>query len=126
MGISSGGRNEHCFAACCHRLQNIVDALQQNSPRSACGHKRALGRTWAMIAERLDYDLSEVSMKVRWMPPHTSLRALGHVYDSRGQLVTTVMWRANRFVDALAKNAASQRRQPHWVIKLVKDASTWT
>ena len=105
--------------------KGIVDTLQ-GTPESACGHKRALGRTWAMIAQLLDHDFSEAAVKVRWMPSHTSLRALGHTYDSQGQRVTTIMWRANRLADVLAKNAASQHRLPRWVTKLVSDASTWT
>jgi len=105
--------------------KGIVDTLQ-SSPESACGHKRALARTWAMIAQLLDHEFFEAAAKVRWMPSHTSLRALGQTRDSQGQLVTTIMWRANRLADALAKNAASHDRLPQWVSKLVSNASTWT
>ena len=79
-----------------------------------------------MIARMLDHDFSDAAVKLRWMPSHTSLPALGHIRDSQGQLVTPLMWRANRLADALAKNAASPHRLPRWASKLVSDAATWT
>ncbi len=105
--------------------KGIYDTLQ-TSPPEACGHKRALGRTWSMVAQHLDQDFAEAAKMVRWMPSHTSLSAIGTARDSHGQLVTTLMWRANRLADALAKKAASQHRLPVWVSKLVGDAAVCT
>ena len=42
------------------------------------------------------------------MPAHGSASSIGRAPDSNGNLVTAVMWRANRLVDLLAKAAAGE------------------
>ena len=45
-----------------------------------------------------------------WQPAHQSVQAIGQTHGSDGKKITTVDWRANRLVDALAKQGAESVR----------------
>ena len=45
-----------------------------------------------------------------WQPAHQSVQAIGQRHGSDGKKITTVDWRANRLVDALAKRGAESVR----------------
>jgi hypothetical protein len=88
------------------------------------GHKKALARTWSFIRHALDDDFETARSKLRWMPSHLSVCNLGACKDSRGGIVTAIMWRANRLADALAKSVSSRHRLPGWAIAVLKSGST--
>ena len=53
------------------------------------------------------------------MPAHQTLRAVGEIKLSNGLRLTSVDWRANRLVDALAKRAAMEVQEPRHALELV-------
>ena len=93
----------------------ILEALR-GSPQNAAGPSKMLARTWGMIASTLDGSFYDARVRTVWMPAHQPSRAIGCVKDSNGKPITSIMWRANRLVDVLAKNAASKDRLPKWVV----------
>ena len=60
---------------------------------------------------------------LKWMPAHGATNTIGRELDSNGHTLTTVEWRANRLVDALAKMAAKQRRLPTKLTQFVDTAA---
>ena len=54
-----------------------------------------------------------------WIPAHTTPASVGEVKNSDGFRLSHIDWRANRLVDGLAKLAASERRAPEAVLKLL-------
>ncbi len=103
--------------------KGILDTLY-GSPAEACGPKRSLARTWRMVADALDGQFRDAADKLVWMPSHESALSFSSARDSRGLAVTSVMWRANRLADVLAKAAASGNRLPTWATKLVTAAAS--
>ena len=79
---------------------------------AAIAPSRQLGRIWVCIANILDGDLTtlERTNLLVWQPAHQTVQAIGQRHGSDGKKITTVDWRANRLVDALAKQAAEQVR----------------
>ncbi len=102
--------------------KGIVDGLNL-VPQATTNHDRALARTWAMLRRAVDDDFELARQRVTWMPSHESVRAIGRAKDSHGRPITSVMWRANRLVDALAKRAASEYRLPTWALRQVDTAA---
>jgi len=88
------------------------------------GADRPLARAWAVIAAALDGDTASLERDGRlvWMPAHQSMAAIGAKRLSNGVYMNAVDWRANRLVDALAKQAAATRQAPAAVLRLLKSA----
>jgi len=103
--------------------KGILDSLQKE-PGHTTGPKKALARTWQFIRHVLDDDFAAARDKLCWMPSHQSASNLAGSIASNGEPVTTLMWRANRLADALAKGIASRHRLPNWALSLVKSAGT--
>ena len=57
------------------------------------------------------------------MPSHKSIVGIRSAVDSTGQPITTLMWRANRLVDGLAKMAAGRHRLPEWALQRLAAAA---
>ena len=53
------------------------------------------------------------------MPSHKSVQDVCKLRDSKGRLITALMWRANRLVDALAKLSATLHRLPEEALRKV-------
>ena len=79
---------------------------------AATGPSRQLARIWVCIANILDGDLTtlERTNLLVWQPAHQSVQSIGQRHGSDGKKITAIDWRANRLVDALAKQAAEQVR----------------
>jgi len=76
---------------------------------------------WAQIGIALDGDIAvliETGLLV-WMPAHQTTSAIGCKELSNGDNLTVADWRANRLVDALAKQAATGRRAPMAITRLL-------
>ena len=73
-----------------------------------------------MIRSVLDDNFQLAIERVSWMPSHESVEAVGRLRDSQGRPITSVMWRANRLADALAKKAASEHRLPSHALHQVE------
>ena len=71
---------------------------------------KQLARTWAVIANHLDGDISSMvsDKRLRWMPAQQSVGATGVATKSDGKPITSLEWRANGLVDAIAKHEASK------------------
>jgi len=57
-----------------------------------------------------------------WMPAHQSSAAVGVKVLSDGRKLSWIDWKANRLVDALAKQAAAQRQAPAAILRILKSA----
>ncbi len=87
--------------------------------------KRHLARVWTMIASHLDGRIERLASEglLVWMPAHLSLSMVGEAKLSDGTRLTTVDWRANRLVDALAKRGAAMHTPPAACIRLLDSAA---
>lgn len=76
--------------------------------------RKRLSRIWCQVLEILGGDLHVLDQQdtLVWMPAHQSMASVGEAKLSNGHRLTTIDWRANRLVDALAKAAASERQPP--------------
>ena len=85
---------------------------------------RPLARIWRAIAEILDGDITILAQDDRlvWQPAHQTVHAIGERLCSDGRRLSTVSWRANRLVDALAKQAAAAARTTKEATQLVDAA----
>ena len=94
-----------------------LPTIASEGAAQATGASRPLARIWKLIAALLDGCIESVieSGLLVWMPAHQALNAIGEKTLSNGKLLTGVDWRANRLVDALAKNAAATVRAPREV-----------
>ena len=84
---------------------------------------RPMARLWSQIGIALDGDVSVLMSQgcLVWMPAHLSAAAaVGHASLSNGAKMSMVDWRANRLVDALAKQAAAGRRAPMAIRRLLE------
>ncbi len=103
---------------------NILTMMQKG--RSAATEaKSPLARTWARAYQALECNLCtpEQIDRIRWMPAHCSMVAIGVAKASDGAPISPVDWRANRLVDKLAKLAASRYRVPAAVTRLLSTAA---
>ena len=103
---------------CLSLLTSALDAHR------ACGANRSLARAWSMIRTALDGDTAVLVRDGRlvWLPAHQTTAAIGVQLLSNKRRFSAIDWRANRLVDALAKLAASERRAPVAIIRLLKSA----
>ena len=76
-----------------------------------------------MVAHNLDNDFRCVAEGTTWMPSHGTVDTIRQTLDSNGKAVTSIMWRANRLVDDLAKSAAGAERLPPWIMEGIKNAA---
>ena len=69
-------------------------------------------RVWRMIFHTLDSagQTLECMDNLSWMPSHTSRRSIGRSDKSDGTAVSSQDWRANRLVDAAARQCAVAHR----------------
>ena len=86
------------------------------------GPKMHLARIWHQIGHCLDGDLAVLSQCLSWMPAHISLAMIAYQSISDGKALTTVDWRANRLVDAIAKAFARDFRPPKHIRDHVQSA----
>ena len=91
---------------------------------SATTSARPLARLWNRIGHALDGSISRLAAEglLVWMPAHQTTSAIGNRILSNGEKLSTVDWRANRLVDALAKQAAAQRQAPSAITRLLVSA----
>ena len=87
----------------------------------AVAANRPLARIWGRIGCSLDADITCLvrDEKLVWVPAHQTTAAIGNKELSNGQMLTAVDWRANRLVDALAKQAARERQAPPAITRLL-------
>ena len=97
----------------------------ENGTAAATSSNRQLARTWATIANHLDGDISSLTRDKRlcWMPAHQSHSAIGIVLKSNGKPISSLEWRANRLVDAVAKNESAKGQAPQATIELLVSAT---
>jgi hypothetical protein len=98
----------------------------ESGTTSATDARRQLARIWVQIASHLDGVISVLTdeQKLVWMPAHQSLSMVGEIKLSNGQRLTTIDWRANRLVDALAKQEAAARILPRPSLDLLESANS--
>jgi len=103
--------------------KNITETLLAGV-HVACEAKCPLARTWRMVAHILEDsgDTAAACKQTIWMPSHGSLASVGTVLKSNCTPVSTLDWRANRLVDALAKKAAAEFRLPAEIRHLLGNA----
>ena len=89
---------------------------------------RPLARIWAAIGNVMDGDIYALvaDRHLTWMPAHQSLATVGSRTLSDGVQVSVVDWRANRLADALAKQAAVQRKAPMAITRLLNSGRAAT
>ena len=108
-------------------LTDCLGLLHTSEAGTAAATKssRQLARTWAVIANQLDGDISKMTKekRLRWMPAHQSVAAIGVACKSDGKPITSLEWRANRLVDAVAKNEATRGAAPQATIDLINSAT---
>jgi hypothetical protein len=87
-------------------------SMARQGAEAATAANRPLARIFVEIARALDGDLTtlERTNLLVWQPAHQTVQAIGQRHGSDGKKITTADWRANRLVDALAKQAAEQVR----------------
>ena len=116
-------RESTCIPRTVSDCRGIRDSLQLPRHQLLGLHAR-LGRTWAMILHAIDSNMEEALDRMVWMPSHTSASrmATSPPTDSSGNPITWLDWRANRFVDVLAKSAAAGIRLPPSVFNWLRSA----
>ena len=87
--------------------------------------RRPLARVWSQIGNVLDGDLSILvhDRRLVWMPAHQSIASVGRIVLSNGEHMSVLDWRANRLVDAVAKQAADSMRAPMAITRLLNSGS---
>ena len=103
--------------------QSLLTIAEQGAQKAGEADK-PLARAWRFIAGTLDGDISSLVRDGRlvWMPAHLSMASIGVTSKSNRKELTALDWRANRLVDALAKQAAAQRQAPESLTRLLKSA----
>ena len=103
--------------------QSLLTIAGEGTQRALAADK-PLARAWGLIATALDGDVASIirNEKLVWLPAHLPMGAIGERKLSNGRRLTAMDWRANRLVDALAKQAAAMRQAPPAVLRLLKSA----
>jgi len=103
--------------------QSLLTIAEEGTQKALAANK-PLARAWQMIAGALDGDIACLIRDARlaWLPAHLPMAAIGERRLSNGTRLTAVDWRANRLVDALAKQAAATRQAPAPVIEMLMSA----
>ncbi len=85
---------------------------------------KKLARVWGLIGTVLDGNLSHLADAtiLVWLPAHLGFNAVSRRVLSNGRLYTTLDWRANRLVDALAKAFANDMAAPKSLMDVVLSA----
>ena len=91
---------------------------------SATASSRPLARIWCRIGNAMDGNIGSLAADdlLVWMPAHQTTAAIGARILSNGELLSAIDWRANRLVDALAKQAAAHRQAPRAITRLLASA----
>jgi hypothetical protein len=131
LGTAKGNPPQWCSTAAAAEAWALLEVLRQSptppkmrtdclglvktasiGAEAATAPSRQLARIWVCIANILDGDITalERTNLLVWQPAHQTLQAIGQRHGSDGKKITTIDWRANRLVDALAKQAAEQVR----------------
>jgi len=127
LGTARGVPPQWCYTAAAAEAWALLEVLRQTpmipkmrtdcltlvktarqGAESATAANRPLARIWVDIARILDGDITalERTNLLVWQPAHQTVAGIGQRHGSDGKKITTVDWRANRLVDALAKQAA--------------------
>ena len=143
LGTARGIPPQWCYTAAAAEAWALLEVLRQSPvpPRMrtdcqsllnmakqgaevATAANRPLARIWVSIAGILDGDLTtlERSNLLVWQPAHQTIQAIRQRHGSDGRKITTTDWRANRLVDALAKQAAEQVRAQKATRNLLQSA----
>ena len=102
--ITAGGVVTDCMG---------VEIAAQRALSGVVSSRSPLARVWAALRCILD----DTGIPVTWMPAYLSLAASASRVRSDGGLVTPRDWRANRLVDALAKQGARLHQVPHAAVR---------
>ena len=91
----------------------LLDTLERGQ-EAATGAGRVLARLWALLFSAFDGKPPDgyVHTDLCWMGSHGSRAVIGVARRSDGKLVSQTDWRANRLVDAFARQAAERKRLP--------------
>ena len=103
--------------------QSLLTIAEEGTQRALAANK-PLARAWGIIATALDGDVASLirDAKLAWLPAHLLMAAIGERKLFNGTRLTAIDWRANRLVDALAKQAAATRQAPAPVLQVLKSA----
>ena len=87
---------------------------------------KMLARIWNAITATVGDDVSGMveSGLWQWVPAHLSIEAVGQATAHNRNRLTIIDWRANRLVDALAKNCAATVAHEASTNELVASAET--
>ena len=93
---------------------------------SATAATRPLARLWNHIGSIMDGNIGKLVEDglLVWMPAHQTSAGVGVKVLSDGRRLSWIDWRANRLVDAVAKQAAAQRQAPAAILRILKSAQT--
>jgi len=113
MGNSN---RQHAFS---HSAQNETDCLSIITSAAAgsiavTAHGKMLARIWNTIAACVETDVANLVAQGiwQWIPAHLPITAVGQRTQHNANRLSMVDWRANRLVDALAKNGAATVAHP--------------
>jgi hypothetical protein len=103
--------------------QSLLTVAEGGTQRALAADK-PLARAWAVIAAALDGDVTSLTRSgtLAWLPAHLPIGAIGERRLSNGKRLSALDWRANRLVDALAKQAAGERQAPIAIRRLLASA----
>ena len=107
-----------CVVTDCKGVRDVLCAGRA----SATAHTRPLARIWKTIFHALDDldDPERYGRRLVWMPAHGATHTIGKVTKSNGSAITSIDWRANRLVDALAKLAVACHQVPDSAAQLLE------
>ena len=93
----------------------------------ATHHSRPLARIWTQIGQSLDGTLDDLTgnRNLVWLPAHQTTSAIQKKVLSNGRYMTTVDWRANRLVDALARSHENRIWEAFSTIFPLPAESSW-
>ena len=77
-------------------------------------HGKMLARIWNTITACVETDVANLVAEGiwQWIPAHLPITAVGQIIQHNTNRLSMVDWRANRLVDALAKNGAATVAHP--------------
>ena len=92
---------------------------------AAVAANRPLAGVWSLIGAAMDGAARRLidGGLLTWMPSHVARRNLGQRFRSDGAPVSTIDWRANRLVDAIARRCAFAGAAPRSVVASIDAAS---
>ena len=89
---------------------------------------KPLARIWKTIAYALDGNVTVLATEglLTWLPAHQTFAGVGVRELSKGHKMSVLDWRANRLVDALAKQAAAKHQLPAAIVRRLDSATCAT